>query len=198
MEKTEMATMNFIDPNLMWPIGLGGLVGGELITFDYAEGNRLKPYVCKILGRDYTYGFKREFVSSNRFVHSDQVHGKRVHLISFPLEPFYIYEYKRFIGTSVGEIEEGYIGLWGNDFVLLEREEVETMCGSFRERAIKDAKSGHRPKQSVNTPPPEKVDLKPKSDVPDARNSKKDKEEEKKKAKLNQLEFNFAPDDIPF
>lgn len=182
----------------MCPLGLGGLVGGELITFDYAEGDRLKPYVCKITGRDYTYGFKREFVSSNRFVHEEQIHGKRVHLISFKLEPFQIYEYKRFICTSAGEVEEGYIGVWANDFVLLEREQVETMCSSFRERALKDARSGHKPNQSVNTPIPEKPDLKANSEVKDARTSKKEKEDEKKALKLKQMEFNFAPDDIPF
>ena len=180
-----------IDPDLVSPIGLGGLSGGQLLTFDFAVGERLKPYVCKILGRDFTYGFKREFVSMTRYAHPELIHNQRVHLLAFDLEPFYIYEYKRFMGGSLGEVEEGYIGLWPHDFVLLEREAVESMCGNFRQRAIEDYQKVKRENktQTENRP------IGPINPPEEARDSKKSDEDQKK---ATQMEFNFAPDDIPF
>lgn len=183
-----------IDPNLILPIGLGGIVGGELITFDYADKDRMKPYVCKILGRDFTYLFKREFVSHQRFAHPDLIHDKRAHLLSFKLEPFYIYEYKRFMGNSLGEIEEGYFGLWPDDVVMLEKEQVESMCGVFRERAIKDSQRALKKKSIPSTTLSEKTISK----ALDVRESKKAAPTTNKEEKAEQLELNFAPDDIPF
>ena len=185
--------------SILLKIGLGGLVDHELMTFDYAEGDRMKPYVCKILGRSFEYGFERKFVTPDRMAHPEEYHGKRVHLLSFKLEPYHIYEYKRFMGEGPGEIEEGYFGLYHDDFVELEREAVETLCGNFRVKAI----AAHDKRLKLSAQDKRQMNLKGLSGSNKTVENPPKKEAEsapmKKEAKKEtQTEFNFAPDDIPF
>jgi hypothetical protein len=121
--------------SLFLKIGIGGIVGNELLTFDFCSGEKLKPYLSKILGRDFKYKFKREFVSQSKttykkkFYDSDQMYG-----ITFKLERYIVYEYKRFAGATKGEIEEGYFVILSNEIKELELEEVEYWCTTSKEK----------------------------------------------------------------
>lgn len=121
--------------NLFLKIGLGGLINGELLTFDFTEGERLKPYVCKILGRDFQYGMKREFIERRydnfkKIFYSD----KKMTAISFKLDRYMVYEYKRFPGQTLGEVVEGYFVILKDCVKELEYEEVFHWCGTAREK----------------------------------------------------------------
>lgn len=122
-------------------IGIGGLINGELLTFDFTSGERLKPYVCKILGRDFQYGLKREFVE-RRYDNFKKVFytDRKMSALTFELERYVVYEYKRFPGESLGEIEEGYFVILRDCVKELEYEEVAYWCGTAREKERSQAK----------------------------------------------------------
>lgn len=116
-------------------IGIGGIIGNEIMTFDFATGERLAPYLSKILGRDFKYGFKREFVQK-RYAPVKKVHygGDEMHVIVWPLERHVAYEYKRFAGATKGEIEEGYFVILSDGIRVLEYDELRYWCGTAKEK----------------------------------------------------------------
>lgn len=116
-------------------IGIGGVIGNELMTFDFVKGERLKPYVSKILGRDFKYKFKREFVS-REFPNFKKVfyQDKEMFALTFKIERFVVYEYKRFPGDTLGEVEEGYFVYLSKGIKELEPEEVEYWCATAKEK----------------------------------------------------------------
>jgi hypothetical protein len=118
----------------MLKIGIGGVVGNELLTFDFTKGERLKPYVCKILGRDFTYGLKREFIERNYLSMRKVFYGHEMRAITFPLERFVVYEYIRFPGNTMGEIHDGYFVILSDCIKELEKEEVIHWCGTAKEK----------------------------------------------------------------
>lgn len=141
--KTVEVPTDRINKELSLKIGVGGIVNGELITFDFRAKDKLKPYLCIIDGRDFQYGFKREFVDKkyvNDFI--IKPYGKEMSAIVFSLQPFVVYEYKRFAGTTLGEICEGYFVVVSDRIVELEYEEVRHWCGTAKEKA--NAKSKGR------------------------------------------------------
>jgi hypothetical protein len=116
-------------------LGLGGIIGTEAITFDFASGEKLKPYICKILGRDFKYGMKREFINKSYTEAKKKFYeNKTMTMISFKLERFIVYEYKRFPGATIGEIEEGYFVILSDCIKELEPEEVFHWCKTAREK----------------------------------------------------------------
>lgn len=115
-------------------IGVGGYINGELITFDFRSGDKLKPYVCAITGRDFKYVFKREFVQRNDLSLTIKPYGKEMRGVSFKIEPYIVYEYKRFAGESLGEICEGYFVVVRDRIVELDYEEVRHWCGTTKEK----------------------------------------------------------------
>ncbi len=123
-----------MNKNLTLIIGEGAIMDGKLITFDYEEGEKLKPYLCEIQGRDFKYGFKREFAKKKFTEIVVMKHGRKVRMIEFELKPHIAYEYKRFMGKSYGEIEEGYFVILSNEIKQLEYEEVMYWCGTAKEK----------------------------------------------------------------
>jgi hypothetical protein len=116
-------------------IGIGGIIGNELMTFDFCSGERLKPYVSKILGRDFKYKFKREFVDQTKTSYKKKFYdSNEMMAITFKLERHVVYEYKRFAGTTKGEIEEGYFVILSDSIKELEYEEVEYWCATAKEK----------------------------------------------------------------
>lgn len=121
-------------------IGIGGISGDEVITFDFCDGDKLRPYVCEIKGRDFKYVFKREFTEKKytkikRKFYDDKV----MELISFNLKKYVVYEYKRFPGLTMGEIEEGYFVILSDCIKELEFEEVLYWVGTAREKEKRQA-----------------------------------------------------------
>jgi len=123
-----------IDKDIVFKIGLGGIVNGELITFDFKSGEKLKPYVCHITGRDFKYQFMREFVDKKYDSFSIKVEDQSMGCIKFAIEPYRVYEYKRFSSMSIGEIEEGYFVVVDNRVIELDYEEVRHWCGTTKEK----------------------------------------------------------------
>jgi len=115
-------------------IGIGGIMGNELMTFDFTSGEKLKPYVCKILGRDFQYGFKREFIDRKYTSMKKNFYGKEMVLITFALERNIVYEYMRFAGKSLGEIHEGYFVILSDRVVELDKDEVIHYIGTRKEK----------------------------------------------------------------
>lgn len=116
-------------------IGIGGIIGEEMITFDFVNGEKLKPYVCKILGRDFKYGMKREFAEKSYTGSKKNFYEKMpMTMISFRLERFIVYEYKRFPSSTLGEIEEGYFVILSDCIKELEPEEVFHWCKTAKEK----------------------------------------------------------------
>lgn len=123
------------EPRIFLKIGIGGIVGNELMTFDFCSGERLKPYVSKILGRDFKYKFKREFINQERTGYKKKFYdGTEMYAVTFKLERHIVYEYKRFAGATKGEIEEGYFVILSNGIKELEPEEVEYWCATAKEK----------------------------------------------------------------
>lgn len=123
-----------IDKSIVFKIGLGGIVDGELMTFDFKYGEKLKPYVCHITGRDFKYQFNREFVEKSYSSFKIRVGDKEMTCIKFKIEPFKVYEYKRFACATMGEIEEGYFVIVDNRVIELDYEEVRHWCGTAKEK----------------------------------------------------------------
>jgi hypothetical protein len=122
-------------PKIFLKIGIGGVIGNELMTFDFCKGERLKPYVSKILGRDFKYKFKREFVSQVQTAYKKRFYDdQEMRAITFKLERHVVYEYKRFAGNTLGEIEEGYFVILSDSIKELEYEEVEYWCATAKEK----------------------------------------------------------------
>ena len=124
-----------IDKSLVLKIGLGGIVDGHLMTFDFRSGEKLKPYVCALIGRDFKYGFKREFAEKEFLSFDIKPYGRTMQAIRFKLEENMVYEYKRFAGASLGEIDEGYFVVVKDRIIELEYEEVRHWCGTAKEKA---------------------------------------------------------------
>lgn len=124
-----------INTDLVYKIGIGGIINGELMTFDYVHGEKLKPYVCAIEGRDFQYGFKRVFAEKvfDKFTITYQ--ERKMSCVKFKIEENIVYEYKRFAGLTHGEIEEGYFAIVDGKIYELEYEEVRHWCGTAREKA---------------------------------------------------------------
>ena len=123
------------DTKIYLRIGLGGVIGNELMTFDFVSGQRLNPYVSKITGRDFVYKFKREFAEKNKTSYSKRFYDNRLmRAITFKLERFVVYEYKRFPGDTLGEIVEGYFVVLSDSIKELEYEEVEYWCATAKEK----------------------------------------------------------------
>ena len=118
-------------------IGIGGIIGNEMMTFDFVKGESLKPYVCEITGRCFKYGFKREFVKKEftsikkKFQHYGDA---EMRLITFQLKRHVAYEYKRFAGLSPGEIEEGYFVILTDKIMQIEYDELVHWCGTAKEK----------------------------------------------------------------
>ena len=126
-------------------IGIGGVSGDEVITFDFCVDkdckNKLRPYICEILGRDFKYVLKREFVQKKYLKIKKKFYDDQLmEMISFNLKKFVVYEYKRFPGKSMGEIEEGYFVILSNCIKELEFEEVLYWVGTAREKEKSQAK----------------------------------------------------------
>lgn len=120
---------------LMLKIGIGGIVGQQLITFDFVGEDKLRPYVSKIIGRDFNYGFKREFAKKDYTKITKNFYNDRpMQMIMFELEKNVAYEYKRFPGNSFGEIEEGYFVILIDKIVEFEYDELMHYCSTSRER----------------------------------------------------------------
>jgi hypothetical protein len=114
-------------------IGLGGVVGNELLTFEFKGPEKLRPYVSQILGKDETYGFKREFIRREKTRLIKKLYGGiEMEAITYKLERHVVYEYKRFAGDSVGEVEEGYFVILNDRIKELEHEEVLLWCNSAK------------------------------------------------------------------
>ena len=119
-------------------IGIGAVIENSLISYDYDSKENLRPYLCKITGRDFTYGLRREFVDK-QFIKGD---GKlfyenktKMKMIVFgPLQPNVVYEYKRFPGLSYGEIEEGYFAILSDSIKELSKEQVLSWCGTKKDK----------------------------------------------------------------
>lgn len=122
-------------PRIYLKLGLGGIINGQLITFDFIKGEKLKPYVCKILGRDFKYGFKREFAEKKYDSYKKTFYDdKQMQALTFSLERYVVYEYKRFPGDTLGEICEGYFVILRDCVKELEYDEVMHWCGTAREK----------------------------------------------------------------
>ena len=116
-------------------IGIGGVVGFELLTFDFLKGDKLKPYVSEILGKDPVYKLKRNFVAQTKTSYKKRFYdNKEMLAITFRLKRYVVYEYKRFPGASLGEIDEGYFVILSNEIKELEPEEVLYWCNSAEAR----------------------------------------------------------------
>jgi len=123
-----------IDKSIVFKIGLGGIVDGCLMTFDFRSGDKLKPYLCALIGRDFKYGFKREFVDKEYLNFFIKPYDKSMQGIRFKLDENIVYEYKRFAGASIGEIDEGYFVVVKDRIIELEYEEVRHWCGTVKEK----------------------------------------------------------------
>jgi hypothetical protein len=123
-----------IDKSLVFKIGLGGIVDGHLMTFDFRAGEKLKPYVCAMIGRDFKYGFKREFAEKEYLNFFIKPYDKSMQAIRFKIEECMVYEYKRFAGASYGEVDEGYFVVVKDKIIELEYEEVRHWCGTAKEK----------------------------------------------------------------
>ena len=139
--------------DLFLEIGIGGLINLELITFDFIDGDKLKPYVSKITGRDFQFGFKREF-AERKFMATkkDFYGGRKMQMLSFQLERHVAYEYKRFPGKTMGEIEEGYFVVLSDKIVQLEYDELIHWCGTAKE---KEARMKKQKEQQLSFDPKE-------------------------------------------
>jgi hypothetical protein len=116
-------------------IGLGGIINYELMTFDFCSGERLSPYVSKIIDRDSVYKFKREFVNATRTTYAKKFYENKLMVaFTYKLEKFEIYEYRRFPGMTHGEIEEGYFVILTNEIRELDKDEVIHWIGMAREK----------------------------------------------------------------
>lgn len=116
-------------------IGIGGIIGNELLTFDFIKGERLKPYVCKILGRDFKYGMKREFIEREFPNFKKTFYGTHMmSAVTFKLERHFVYEYKRFPSHTIGEICEGYFVILSDCIKELEYDEVFHWCKTSKEK----------------------------------------------------------------
>ncbi len=120
--------------SLSLKIGNGGVIGDEMITFDFTSGEKLKPYVCKILGRDFTYGLKREFIERVYTNIKKNFYGEEMRLITFKLEKFVVYEYMRFAGATKGEIHDGYFVILSDCIKELDKDEVIHYCKGAKEK----------------------------------------------------------------
>jgi hypothetical protein len=119
-------------------IGIGGVIGFELLTFDFKKGDRLKPYVSEILGKDPIYKLKRNFVEQLKSNYTKNFYdNEKMFAITFPLKKFVVYEYKRFPGVTKGEIEEGYFIILSDKIKELEYEEISHWCSSAKEKELK-------------------------------------------------------------
>ena len=125
--------------SLYLKIGLGGIINGELLTFDFtmeSKVSRLNPYACEIEGRCFKYGFRRNFLTRNYPNIEVHPYGNERPLgaISFPLKRHIVYEYKRFAGATLGEIEEGYFVVLSDRILELEYDEVCHWIGTAKEK----------------------------------------------------------------
>jgi hypothetical protein len=123
-----------IDKSIVFKIGIGGIIDGELMTFDFKDGEKLRPYVCHIIGRDFKYQFQREFAEKKYDSFSIKLQNRSLGCVKFKIDPFKVYEYKRFCGNSIGEIEEGYFVVVDNRVIELDYEEVRHWCGTPKEK----------------------------------------------------------------
>ena len=122
--------------DLMLKIGVGGVVGFQALTFEYKDGEKLKPYVCKIVSHSLIDGYKKEF-AQRIFPGFDKVfHHRACYAQAFLLERYEVYEYKRFMGSTEGEIEEGYFVILSDRIKELEPEEVRHWCGVAKEKEL--------------------------------------------------------------
>jgi len=123
-----------INKGIVYKIGLGGIVDGSLMTFDFRGGEKLRPYVSAMLGRDFKYGYKREFAPKKFLEFIIKPYEKQMQAIVFEIEENIVYEYKRFAGLTLGEICEGYFVVVKDGIVELEYEEVRHWCGTAKEK----------------------------------------------------------------
>lgn len=112
-------------PRTYLKIGLGGIINFEMMTFDFCSGHRLKPYLAKIIGEDSVYRYKREFVNGEKTTLVKRFYGdSQMYAITFKLQKYVVYEYKRFPGNTLGEVEEGYFVILTNEIRELDQEEL--------------------------------------------------------------------------
>lgn len=119
-------------------IGIGALVKNIVYTYDFTSDLCLRPYMAKIKGKDYKYGLNREFISK-KYIRKEKrlFYDTNIPMVMIqfgPLEPFVVYEYRRFAGTTYGEIVEGYFVILSDCIKELEYEEVIYWCGTAREK----------------------------------------------------------------
>jgi hypothetical protein len=87
------------------------------------------------LGRDFKYGFKREFVDKIYSSYTINPYGGTpLSAVNFELEPFIVYEYKRFPSMTLGEIEEGYFVVLSDRIIEIEQDEIIHWCGTAKEK----------------------------------------------------------------
>lgn len=143
-----------INIDLVYKIGIGGIINGELMTFDYVHGEKMKPYVCAITGRDFKYGFKREFAEKVFDKFTITFKERKMSCVKFKIEENVVYEYKRFAGETHGEIEEGYFAIADGKLYELDYEEVRHWCGTVKEKARSKAngKSLFSPNEKKGVP----------------------------------------------
>lgn len=120
-------------------IGICAISNFDLIVFDLIGKEKIRPYICKILGRDFKFGFKREFLNRDYSSSFNIEVYEKIQMRSFiyKLEPNYIYEYKRFPSETLGEIEEGYFAITRNVIKFLTYEQVGYWCSTFKEKEKK-------------------------------------------------------------
>jgi hypothetical protein len=119
-------------------IGIGGIVGFELLTFDFVKGDKLKPYVSEILGPDPVYKLKRNFAAQTKTNYKKNFYSNdQMQAITFRLKKYVVYEYKRFPGDTRGEVVEGYFVILSDSIKELETEEVLHWCNSAKEKEEK-------------------------------------------------------------
>lgn len=121
-------------------IGIGGIIGNELLTFDFISKEKLKPVLAKILGRDPVYKLKREFINYDKTNYIKKFYEDiSMEALTFKLERYVVYEYRRFPGLSKGEIEEGYFVILSDRIKELDADEAIHWCNSAKEKEAKNS-----------------------------------------------------------
>lgn len=127
-----------VNPALALKLGMGGIINGRLITFDYMGSvDRIKPYLCRIEGRCFKYKYKREFVRAGVMKFPKKIHERPALIMTFDILPNIVYEYKRFMGPTLGEVVEGYFAVTGSKIYQLEEDELDGIIMRTREKLTK-------------------------------------------------------------
>lgn len=146
-------------PRSYLKIGLGGVINFELMTFEFCSGEKLRPYLAKLIDEDSLYKYKREFVNADKTSYTKRMYNDRLmYAVSFKLQKFVVYEYKRFAGNSLGEIEEGYFIMLTNEIRELEKEEI---CHWLKNSETKEKSATYRLQKEIPSAEEIRVTLKP-------------------------------------